>query len=135
MIVYYGYEKGEDCSYIEVVDKEQDLIIVSEPLSLQESVETIPLLLIQPKKTTILFEDYGFFSDNQNCYLYLDMICAFSITRGNEHQISMFLLQVEEELIAIHEEKSTIFLLGRHHEPLIKKWASSYLVEIDFLIS
>jgi hypothetical protein len=130
---YYGYDSEEELSDLEAIaDQDNDLIILESRLFNKES---IPLLMIHPQKTTLLFDDYGFFSDSGQSYLYLEMICAFFITDGNEQQVSMFLLQVEEELIAVHEEKRLVFILDRQHEQLIQKWAASYMIEIEFLIS
>jgi hypothetical protein len=130
---YYGYESEEVITDImPIIDSADDLLIFDKPLL---DTELIPLLKVHPQKTTKLFDDYGFFSKRGNCYLYLEMICAFLISDGNEQQISMFLIQVEEELIAIHEDTKPIFILGRQHDQLIQKWAASYKVEIEFLIS
>ncbi|MDR7072724.1 hypothetical protein [Fictibacillus barbaricus] len=130
---YYGYESEEVIpDQMTIIDSADDLFIFEKPLL---DKELIPLLKVHPQKTTKLFDDYGFFSDNGNCYLYFEMICAFLISKGNEQQVTMFLFQVEEELIAIHEDIKPIFILGRQHDLLIQKWAASYKVEIEFLIS
>jgi hypothetical protein len=49
-------------------------------------------------------------------------------------QIEMFLLQLDEELIAVFEDDRSIFLVPIQFETLIKKWASSYKIELEFIL-
>ncbi len=132
MKVYYGYENIENAN-IHVHDQhEEDLIITSD--AIEDFYETIPLLHINPIQTTSLYNDYGFISDSQKHYMYLDMICAFFIINSEEQEKEMFLLQAEEELIAVCEEEKRVYILGKHHQPLIKKWASAYKLELEFIL-
>jgi hypothetical protein len=129
---YYGYESEDIVSDIMTInDRDDDLIIVEEPLS---DIEPIPLLKIYPKKTTSLFDDYGFFSESRKCYVYMEMICIFFISAGDMAQIEMFLLQLDEELIAVFEDDRSIFLVHIQFETLIKKCASSYKIELEFIL-
>lgn len=130
MKVYYGYENIESAD-IHVHDQHEDLIVSD---TIEDFHETIPLLHINPIQTTPLYEDYGFVSDSQNHYIYLDMICAFHIINCEEQEREMFLLQAEEELIAVCEEEKRIYILGKHHQLLIKKWASAYKVTLEFIL-
>jgi hypothetical protein len=132
MKTFFGYEMDETIVDSNIIDRDEDLLIYEKELS--GTIEPIPLLQIVPQKTSLLFDDYGFFSENRNCYLYLDMICGFYLFDGADLQEkAMFLLQVDEELIAVHEDSQPIFFASNQHKPLIKKWASSYKVEIDFI--
>ena len=131
MNVYYGFENISS-EVFSVLDRDDDLIITD--YCTAGSTEAIPLLLIKPCKTSLLFEDYGFFSESGKCYLYLDMICAFSIKGGDQKQIDMFLLQAEEELIAVENETNSIYFFSKHNKPLILKWASSYEVNLEFIL-
>jgi hypothetical protein len=130
MNIYYGFENNLES--FPFVDQDGDLIITK--YRFEDSTEAIPLLLIQPCKTSLLFEDYGFFSESGKCYLYLDMICAFSVKEGDQKQIDMFLLQAEEELIAVENEAYSVYFFSRHNKPLILKWASSYQVKPEFIL-
>lgn len=130
MNIYYGFENNLES--FPFVDRDGDFIIIK--YCFEDSTEAIPLLLIQPYKTSPLFEDYGFFSESGKCYLYLDMICAFSIKKGDQKQINMFLLQAEEELIAIENENDSVYFFSQHNKPLILKWASSYQVKPEFIL-
>lgn len=130
MNIYYGFENNLES--FPFVDRDGDFIITE--YRFEDSTEAIPLLLIQPSKTSLLFEDYGFFSESGKCYLYLDMICAFSVKEGDQKQIDMFLLQAEEELIAVENETDSVYFFSQHHKPLILKWASSYQVKPEFIL-
>lgn len=130
MNIYYGFENNLES--FPFVDRDGDFIITE--YRFEDSTEAIPLLLIQPSKTSLLFEEYGFFSESGKCYLYLDMICAFSVKEGDQKQIDMFLLQAEEELIAVENETDSVYFFSQHHKPLILKWASSYQVKPEFIL-
>lgn len=130
MNIYYGFENTLES--IPFVDRDGDFKISE--YYFEGLNEAIPLLLIKPCKTSLLFEDYGFFSESGKCYLYLDMICAFSIKGGDQKQIDMFLLQAEEELIAVENETDSIYFFSQHNKPLILKWASSYEVKPEFIL-
>jgi hypothetical protein len=130
MNIYYGFENNLES--FPFVDRDGDFIITE--YCFEDSNEAIPLLLIQPSRTSLLFEDYGFFSESGKCYLYHDMICAFSVKVGDQKQIDMFLLQAEEELIAVEKATESIYFFSQHHKPLILKWASSYQVKPKFIL-
>ncbi|MFD1358167.1 hypothetical protein ACFQ4X_09630 [Fictibacillus halophilus] len=130
MNVYYGFENNLES--FPVLDRDDDFIITDNCIA--DSNEAIPLLLIKPFKTSLLFEDYGFFSESGKCYLYLDMICAFSVKEGDQKQIEMFLLQAEEELIAVEKETEAIYFFSQHNKLLILKWAASYQVKPEFIL-
>jgi hypothetical protein len=129
MKVYHGLENYAES--VTVIDQDEDFIITDFKGELSDA---IPLLFIQPYKTTILLEDYGFFSESGKCYLYLDMIFAFLIKDGEEKQTDMFLLQLEEELIAEVHDKEFIYFVSEHNRPLVQKWAASYQVRIEFIL-
>ncbi|MBN3556115.1 hypothetical protein JYA63_17685 [Fictibacillus nanhaiensis] len=132
MKVFFGFENMEMPIPICVHDQQEDLMITPKR---ENFLEAIPLLSILPLRKTLLFEDYGFTSDSDQTYLYLDMICVFYIKEGNEQEKNMFLLQAEEELIAEFIEKEQRFLVvGNQHRPLVKKWASAYKLTIEFIL-
>lgn len=133
MKFFFGYENMDTPAPISVHDQHEDLIITSQRDD--ELFEAIPLLSIHPFRKTLLFEDYGFTSDSDQTYLYLDMICVFYIKEGEEQEKAMFLLQTEEELIAEFTDNEQMFLIvGNHHKPLVKKWASAYKLTIEFIL-
>ncbi|MBY6035510.1 hypothetical protein KUV80_02550 [Fictibacillus nanhaiensis] len=140
MNVYYGIENltASEMEGIEIEDSEKDLSIIKNIEEVPKDMlqEVIPLLQISPLRTTQIFDDYGFFSENRKCYLYLDMIIAFSIKNGLDQQEKMFHFQVEEELLAVSEDenKNLIFFLSEHNKPLLIKWAASYEIDIEFIL-
>ncbi|ANC77853.1 hypothetical protein ABE65_014015 [Fictibacillus phosphorivorans] len=133
MKVFFGFENMEMPTPIcGVHDQQEDLIITP---NREKFLEAIPLLSIQPLRKTLLFEDYGFTSDSDQTYLYLDMICVFYIKEGKEQEKNMFLLQTEEELIAeIIENEQRYLVVGNQHRSLVKKWASAYKLTIEFIL-
>lgn len=131
MRVYYGYENIE-IPQGQRTDQQEDFFIT--PIAVDGSGDCIRLLHINPIRTTTIFEDFGFISDSQKNYVYLDMICAFFILYSDDREKEMFLLQVEEELVAVVEDQKIIYVLGEHHQPLVKKWASSYNIGIEFIL-
>ncbi|MED1863482.1 hypothetical protein P4V41_08470 [Fictibacillus nanhaiensis] len=133
MKVFFGYENLDMPAPMSVHDQQEDLIITSQRDDYL--FEAIPLLSIKPIRTTLLFDDYGFTSDSDQTYLYLDMICVFYIKEGEEQEKTMFLLQAEEELIAEFTNKNHLyFIIDNHHKPLVKKWASAYKLTIEFIL-
>ncbi|WP_137788897.1 hypothetical protein [Bacillus sp. E(2018)] len=133
MKVFFGYENVETPVSISMHDQQEDLIISSQKYD--ERFEAIPLLSIHPFRKTLLFEDYGFISDSNQTYLYLEMICVFSIKEGEEPEKAMFLLQTEEELIVEFIDKEQRFMVvGNQHKSLVKKWASAYKLTIEFIL-
>ncbi|MBH0160124.1 MULTISPECIES: hypothetical protein [Fictibacillus] len=133
MKVFFGYENMDTPDPVSMHDQHEDLIITSQKDD--ELFEAIPLLSIKPLRTTLLFEDYGFTSDSNQTYLYLDMISIFYIKEGEEQEKTMFLFQTEEELIAeIIHKNDRFFVVGSQHELLVKKWASAYKLTIEFIL-
>lgn len=133
MKVFFGYENMDTPDPVSMHDQHEDLIITSQKDD--ELFEAIPLLSIKPLRTTLLFEDYGFTSDSDQTYLYLDMISIFYIKEGEEQEKTMFLFQTEEELIAeIIHKNDRYFVVGSQHELLVKKWASAYKLTIEFIL-
>lgn len=132
MKVYYGYENMENADIV-VCDQHEDFLIASN--AIEDFPEIIRLLCFNPIQTTLLFTDYGFISDSRQYYIYLDMICAFFIIDTDEHpEKDMFLLQMEEELIATCGEDKRIYILDRHHQLLIQKWATAYNLDVEFIL-
>jgi hypothetical protein len=133
MKVYYGYDVDNIDSLLSqnIIDRDEDFVIID---VFESSLAPIPLLHFKPQKTSLLFEDYGFFSNSGKCYVYQDMICSFYVNNGKEPEITMFLLQVDEELIAEVEDKQPIYIVSKHNESLIKKWAEAYEQDILFIL-
>jgi hypothetical protein len=133
MKVYYGYDVDQidNLHSHPIIDRDEDFVIFD---MLESSLDPIPVLQIKPKKTSLLFEDYGFFSSSGKCYVYQDMICTFYVNNGKEPEITMFRLQVDEELIAEVEDNQPKYIVSKHNEPLIKKWAEAYETDVQFIL-
>jgi hypothetical protein len=128
----YGYENLDVIEKMIVIDKQEDLIITER--TIPGISDSIPLLQITPAATTLLFDDFGFRSDSQKHYVYLELISGFFVHNGKEQEKEMFLLQVEEELIAVVDEEERIYIISEHNHQLVKKWASSYKIHIEFIL-
>ncbi len=78
--------------------------------------------------------DYGFVSSSNHTYLYKEMAVPFRIDHGNEEEIKMAMLQMEEHIIAIDESVNPfIYFADRQQGDLIKQIASAYQVSVTLL--
>ncbi|WP_377888521.1 hypothetical protein [Alkalihalobacillus sp. R86527] len=86
-------------------------------------------LLSQQSKPTPFLTDYGFTSQNNRDYLYENMVTPFSISKGDDEQIEMALLQIEEHLIATDKN---IMFVDMMQKELMEGIARAYQIELSF---
>jgi hypothetical protein len=142
MKAYFGFESTDKgrIQGIKIIDYDEDFIIIDDASAFYEKYagdppELIPLLNIKPKSTTFLFHDYGFFSERGRCFVFQEMLCGFQIVGGEEQEREMFLLQLNDELVVVAEQQDKlIYLISSHNKELVKKWAQSYNINIEFSI-
>ena len=125
-----------------VMDRDKQLVIISnqaEAEALKEFYQSKGVFeefftlvhLSKSTKQTGLFEDYGFVSQNQQFFLYKDMVSGFTIKQGEENEIKMALLQFKEHLIARDHE---LYYIDRMHIELIEGIARAYNLELTFWV-
>jgi hypothetical protein len=136
MKIFYGAESPGDVlvHQKDIFDRDEDFIIVTNWDTFSDPHDYHLLLNIKPLRTTIHFEDYGFLSEKGCYYLFYDMISVFFILDGDEQEMNMFLLQLEEELIAVENQEKPLYILSKHNLQLVKKWAKSYNIKIEFIL-
>jgi hypothetical protein len=93
--------------------------------------ETYSLSLIENPIATSLFTDYGFVSEKNNHYLYQDMISIFGIESGKQVNIDMFLIQLEESIIAIEEQYKKSYIIDKENQEFMLKVARAYDIEVS----
>ncbi|KPB05232.1 hypothetical protein [Bacillus sp. CHD6a] len=93
--------------------------------------ETYSLSLIENPIATSLFTDYGFVSEKNNHYLYQDMISIFTIESGIQVNIDMFLIQLEESIIAIEEQYKKSYIIDKENKEFMQKVAQAYDIEVS----
>ncbi|NLP50922.1 hypothetical protein [Bacillus sp. RO1] len=93
--------------------------------------ETYSLSLIENPIATSLFTDYGFVSEKNNHYLYQDMISIFRIESGKQVNIDMFLIQLEESIIAIEEQYKKSYIIDKENKEFMLKVARAYDIEVS----
>lgn len=93
--------------------------------------ETYSLSLIENPVASSLFTDYGFVSEKNNHYLYQDMISIFRIESGKQADIDMFLIQMEESIIAIEEQYKKSYIIDKENKEFMVKVARAYDIEVS----
>ncbi|WP_404428693.1 hypothetical protein [Sutcliffiella horikoshii] len=93
--------------------------------------ETYSLSLIENPVASSLFTDYGFVSEKNNHYLYQDMISIFQIESGKQADINMFLIQMEESIIAIEEQYNKSYIIDKESKEFMIKVARAYDIEVS----
>ncbi len=93
--------------------------------------ETYSLSLIENPVASSLFTDYGFVSEKNNHYLYQDMISIFRIESGKQADIEMFLIQMEESIIAIEEQYKKSYIIDKENKEFMVKVARAYDIEVS----
>ncbi|MBB5324696.1 hypothetical protein HNQ34_001794 [Anoxybacillus tepidamans] len=111
-----------------ITDHDEEWLIVSELPTHIHDYEA--LIEIEQPILTPLFTDYGFESLNERFYLYESLVTAFSIADGDPIEIDMFLLQLEEYMIAQEKTDTTIYYIAKQYEELLTKVAATYDVTI-----
>ncbi|GLH64961.1 hypothetical protein [Parageobacillus sp. G301] len=113
-----------------VIEQDEEWMILSQPPS-HFSNETERLIQLEHPALTEQFSDYGFISKENNAYVFASVVTAFSIIDGDPLEIDMMILQLEEYIVAKEcSNGETIYLIGHHYEPLLKKVADTYHVMI-----
>lgn len=116
------------CTLVEphiVTDRDEDWVIVSELPDDVHDYET--LIELDAPTATLIFLDYGFTSFSGRVYVYESVVTAFTIVAGESIEIDMFLLQLEEYIVA---NEQTIYYIAKHQQPLLEKIAATYGVSI-----
>ncbi|MCL6587254.1 MAG: hypothetical protein K6T72_12230 [Anoxybacillus sp.] len=108
-----------------VTDRDEDWVIVSELPTDVDDYET--LIELDTPTVMPIFSDYGFTSFSGRMYVYAALITAFTIVAGDKIEIDMFLLQLEEYIVA---NEQTIYYIAKHQQPLLEKIAATYGVSI-----
>ncbi len=127
---------------VNVMDRDKQLVIISNKAEAEvlkefyiskEVFEDFYSLvhLSNSTKRSSLFEDFGFVSQNQQFFLYKNMVSAFTIKQGDEKEIKMALLQFEEHLIA---QDHQLYYFDRMQIELMKGIARAYNLELTFLV-
>lgn len=94
--------------------------------------ESYQLIELKQAERTDLFYDFGFIIGDSS-YLITELICSFNIIQGQKEQIDMALLQMEECLLAIHQEdKQRFFFIDIQQKELIERFAKAYEIEVSF---
>ena len=123
-----------------VMDRDKQLVIISDRVeaeALQNYYQSKGVLedfhplihLSQASECRLSFTDYGFFSQNDEPYLYKEMIAWFRIIKGHHQQKEMALLQMEEHIICRDEQ---LFFVDRMHLELMQGIARAYNIELTF---
>jgi hypothetical protein len=131
MIVRYAVPANFSLALMEnTIEQDEEWIILSQPPA-DFSNEMERLIQLEHPVLTEQFSDYGFISKENNTYVFASVVTAFSIIGGDPLEINMMILQLEEYMIAKENSNGeTIYLIGHHYEPLLKKVADAYHVAI-----
>lgn len=124
-----------------VFDRDKQLVILNdreEAVALQEYYisknifqDFYPLLYLSPNsEITPSFSDYGFVSQNNEYFLYKKMVSCFTIRNGEQPQIEMAILQMEEHLIC---KEGELFFVDHMSIELMEGIARAYNIELTFL--
>ena len=123
-----------------VMDRDKQLVIIPNQIeaeALQNYYKSKGVLedvhplihLSQASECKLSFTDYGFISQNNELYLYKDMIAWFRILKGDDQQKEMALLQMEEHFICRDDQ---LFFVDRMHIELMQGIARAYNIELTF---
>jgi len=94
--------------------------------------ETYTLSLLENPVASSLFTDYGFVSEKNNHFMYQDMISIFKIESGKQEDINMFLIQMEESIIAMEEQYNKSYIIDKENKEYMLKVALAYDIEVSF---
>ena len=93
------------------------------------------LFKIEAPEPKSVFTDFGIISNNDNAYLYEELIIPFTTSGNNEKDILTALEQMDEHLVAIdHDTKKTIYFVERYHQQLIEGIANAYNINVIFYL-
>ncbi|TLS36335.1 hypothetical protein [Pseudalkalibacillus caeni] len=95
---------------------------------------TFSLFQLNPNSTLYgSFSDYGFISRSDVPYLFVETTIPFTITDGDETQIRMAKMQMEEDFLAIEPSVSNIYYVDHHKKELLEGYARAYGIKVTFL--
>lgn len=126
-----------------IYDRDQNLLIIENE---QQAVdlesffqskgvlgETFTLYHLEDPTEYPTFTDYGFISVSGQAYLFEDMTIPFEITSGNDKQVKMATLQIEEHLIGIESGLKQIYFIDKQLKELIEGIAAAYKIHVSFV--
>ncbi|WP_216831719.1 hypothetical protein [Alkalihalobacterium elongatum] len=127
----YHNEPIDEAGYMFVFDNQHALNSLVDGLTGYNLIEEVhELLLLDELITFEKFSDYGW--KGKFYYLYRDIVLPFKISAGDEIQIKMARLQIEENLIAYNVEKQLFFVDAQFKE-LIEGYANAYEIHVEFI--
>jgi hypothetical protein len=90
------------------------------------------LIQIEQPEITDLFDDYGF-NLGRSYFLITELVCCFTIIKGEKEQIEMALIQMEECLLGLEQEDNQQFyFVDIQQKELIERFATAYEIEVSF---
>ncbi|WP_230499240.1 hypothetical protein [Sutcliffiella rhizosphaerae] len=92
--------------------------------------ESYALIFLETPNASPLFTDYGFMTDQHNHFVYKDMVSIFKIVSGKKEDIEMALIQFEETIIGIENNK--LYIIDKDSTEYIIKVAKAYDIEVSF---
>lgn len=94
--------------------------------------ETYTLSLLENPIASSLFSDYGFVTERNNYYLYQDMVSIYQIESGKAEDITMFITQMDESIIALEEQYKKSYIIDKENKEYVVKVAQAYDIEVSF---
>ncbi|MCM3617805.1 hypothetical protein M3936_09465 [Sutcliffiella horikoshii] len=94
--------------------------------------ETYTLSLLENPIASSLFSDYGFVTERNNHYLYQDMVSIYQIESGKAEDITMFITQMDESIIALEEQYKKSYIIDKENKEYVVKVAQAYDIEVSF---
>lgn len=132
--IYTGVSVCAEHERLMIVETKEEQEKLSEYLQSYACFEEeYSLLYLEKAEQKELFADFGFVAEGYELFLYEELIAAFQINAGVDEQISMALMQIEEDLVAVEYEKNPIYFIDKQKNVLIKKYAEAYEITVEFL--
>ncbi|WP_078428735.1 hypothetical protein [Alkalihalobacterium alkalinitrilicum] len=137
-------KKLEDCYYhiykYEPIDETDCTFVYTEKSSIEGLMKDLAQYnVVQDVHEVVFFESAtveGIFSDygwkGKYYYLYRDLVQPFMIVGGEDIQINMAKLQIEEDLIAYNTEEK-VFFVDQQAKLLVEGYAVAYKIAVKFL--
>ncbi|MEB1806573.1 MAG: hypothetical protein LPK26_04570 [Bacillaceae bacterium] len=127
----YQQDPFDEAESIYVFTEYNAIVALSNQFSNLELIEEVhELLLFEELKVYEKFSDYGW--KGKLYYLYRELVLPFKIVDGEEVQIKMATIQMEEDLIAYDYTKQTYYV-DFHVKELIEGYANAYEIHVEFL--
>lgn len=132
--IYTGVSICAEHERLMIVETEEEQEQLSDYLQSYACFEEkFSLLYLEKGEQKELFSDYGFVAEGCDLFLYEELVASFHIKTGEHEQISMALLQIEEDLVAVEYSKNPIYIIDKQKVTLIKKYAEAYEITVEFL--